>query len=430
MNLLTRTTVYYMLLTMMVFSAGGLITYHIFDRIVQEETDWFLSEEARIIQMQLADSTTDLKSLNNREQRVEWLGAATGEPRIVVRKDTLVEHIGIRKQIPFRLLSLTQDVESERYRITIFKSLIETDDVVDAAFDSTIYVFAILTVLMTVTSYLLSRWLFRPFYHTLEKIRHFRIKDNKELNLAHTSTKEFNTLNELMRQMTNRILGDYRNLKEFTENASHEMQTPLAVAKSKLELLLSMPNLNQEQAHLTESALRAIQKLSKLNQALTLLTRIENQEFSNLQAVNISDLLHKQLDDFQELMDLKEITLQVTTHPQATLYIDPILADILLTNLLKNAVQHNQRGGRVIVELKKEELIISNTGAPLKGRAEDMFERFRKNNQASDSLGLGLSIVRKICVKHHLAIRYEYQEGLHQMHLMLHPVQEEEMIDA
>ena len=212
--------------------------------------------------------------------------------------------------------------------------------------------------------------------------------------------------------MTEKIAKDYRNLKEFTENASHEMQTPLSIIQSKLELLIQSENLTAEQMQEVQVIYESAARLAKLNQALLLLAKIENSQFAEAKPVKLDEIIKTKLLFFEELIAHKNISVEVNLEP-LTINIHPILADILVSNLIGNAIKHNLEKGKLIVKLKGDELVIQNSGKPLTITPEQLFQRFRKADPASDSLGLGLAIVNEICIVYNYSIDYKYVDNLH-----------------
>jgi signal transduction histidine kinase len=268
---------------------------------------------------------------------------------------------------------------------------------------------------MVISSFLISTWMFRPFNLTLEKIKNFNIKSMQSTSLGKSGIKEFDILNGFINQMTEKVSSDYKNLKEFTENASHELQTPLAITKGKLELLLQQENLTQEQIDLIESSYAAITHMSKLNRSLTLLSKIENEEFSNKESINLSSELNKALDDFNDLIKLKNLDLECDVQKEVIIKNDKTLIKVLLNNLLQNAIRHNNKDGRIVVTLSENTLIIKNTGASLDIPGEQLFERFKKGVHSEKNSGLGLSIVHKICELSHYKISYDIDGTWHQV---------------
>ncbi|MCB0556989.1 MAG: HAMP domain-containing histidine kinase, partial [Phaeodactylibacter sp.] len=199
------------------------------------------------------------------------------------------------------------------------------------------------------------------------------------------------------------------------ENASHEMQTPLAVAQGKLDLLLETQGLSDEQLTLVQAIQQSIGKLSKLGKALQLLTKIDNQEFSSQAPVNFSRITEASLEHFSELATLKDLQMSSRIEPNVQISVDPVLADILVGNLLKNAIRHNGQGGWIAVELTSEKLVVRNSGKPPRVPTEQLFGRFQKSHATDGSLGLGLAIVKKIADASQFTVDYQFSEGAHQL---------------
>jgi signal transduction histidine kinase len=253
----------------------------------------------------------------------------------------------------------------------------------------------------------------QPFNITLEQIRNFSISQKNPIQLPATGTIEFKRLNKYVSDMTDKIRRDYKSLKEFSENASHEMQTPISIAKAKIELLLSNESLPEKDIELLTQVDISLQKLSSLVGSLGLLTKIENSEFSEVQQINLSKQLEENISYFSELITLKGLELQVEIESDVHISMDPNLLDILLSNLLKNAVRHNIGNGYIRVTLQKKVLTIENSGPALELPAYQMFERFKKGNQSNESLGLGLSLVKKIADLSNLAVEYRSANTTH-----------------
>ena len=303
-------------------------------------------------------------------------------------------------------------VGGKHYMVSMYDFVAEPDEIADGVKKSLVWIFLILLAIVGVTNLLISRRILSPFHKTLKAIEHFSLKADREINLAPTRTKEFQQLNYFLMKMTGKARADYRALKEFTENASHELQTPLAIIRGKLELLLESP-INEEQGKLILSALNSIERLSKINHSLALLNKLENQEFSALEPVNISVHVANALNDLSELIEMKSISLKKNIHESVNVLIHPSLADILIMNLFSNAIRHNVNNGTIDITLDSRKLLVQNTGLPPEIPVERAFERFKKNSHSNDSIGLGLAIVKQICAVSGLDISYEYQQGRH-----------------
>jgi signal transduction histidine kinase len=293
--------------------------------------------------------------------------------------------------------------------------IVEADDITEAVVTSLSRIFLLLLLGFGGIALFFSARIFRPFNQTLDRIRNFRVRDRGPLDLPETGTREFARLNHFIEQMAEKSRREYQALKEFSENASHEIQTPLAIARSKLELLLESPHLSDQEIELVGSAQESINKLSKLGRSLSLLTKIENEEFGDAGFVDFSRLVERAVDQFSELAELKDLRMRHQIEAGVALRIDPVLADVLLTNLLQNAVRHNYEGGCIEVRLDSRALCIQNTGQPPQAPPEEFFRRFRKDQQSGESLGLGLAIVKRICELNQLDISYRYLDERHQV---------------
>jgi signal transduction histidine kinase len=270
----------------------------------------------------------------------------------------------------------------------------------------------ILLLFVAITSRQMSKQILSNFNRTLKTIQGFDLKQKNRIKLAETQTYEFKELNQFLEKMTNRALDDYRSLKEFSENASHELQTPLAIIRGKLELLLET-HINEKQASLIEGIQNAVQKLSSINQSLVLLTKLENQEYPVKEKMDVSTFVRRSIDSFRELIEMKSISLTTEINPDIHLNLNPFVADILLTNLLGNAIRHNFMNGSIEVVLTSSGLSVKNTGDPPKVNTQELFKRFKKDKQSSESTGLGLAIVKQICDLNNFKVAYEFAKGFH-----------------
>ncbi|MEO0471650.1 MAG: HAMP domain-containing sensor histidine kinase [Bacteroidota bacterium] len=412
MRLLLKTTIFYLLLALSVFGIGGFIAYFVLQDAMRTEMDYELRRQLRYIARSIEEGQS-LESLTNRRIQiapVSWADTINSQNAFT---DTLFYHPVTDQLEVFRKLEVVRVVKDIPYHFTIIDIFIEEEDMIDSVVLILSRIFIILTLTFLVGSFVISRWLLKPFQGILQAIQHFRLRSDTAIELPSTSIREFRQLNHFVAQMTDKARQDYQNLKEFSENASHEMQTPLAIARGKLELLLASPDLKPEQLGLIDAAQQAMSRLSKLNQALTLLSKIENREFVPDKAIDFPVLFKRELEHFGEIAALKEIRIEPEIDPQCWLYIHESLAEVLISNLLKNAIQHNEAGGWVRVYLDQTTLRIDNSGPEPEGDPKQFFERFRKASTGQSNLGLGLAIVHKICDLHRFQIDYQFVDHHH-----------------
>lgn len=413
MKLISKALLWYFLLAAVVFGIGGVITFVLVKDAVEKETDYELNRNLRqIVRAMENGQTTEM--LENNRIRISFLQQPIAEERRFY-SDTLVYHARTERMENFRKLVALRNVGADPVKIEIMDIYFEQDDIIEVVSQILLRLFLIFSVVFLLGSFLISRRIFRPFEELLVSIDSWSLKSNAPLKLPQTNTKELQKLNNFLKRMTNKALHDYQNLKEFTENASHEMQTPLAIARGKLEILQEDPKLNVEQLKLIQSAQYSLNKLSRLGQALTLLTKIENLEFETQSQTNVSEIAHRISTQFEELAALKGLQLKKNIQADIQLQIDPLLTDILITNLLKNALQHNIEEGQIELTLTNQQLIVKNTGKQPEAPIHELFDRFKKSKNSNGTLGLGLAIVKKIVDVHQMEVHYSFNEGLHEV---------------
>lgn len=411
MRLVDKFTIWFLVITSIMLVAGGVI---VFSR-VQHEVD---QEAIRRIKSHIDNIAKELKQGRSpAELKSEYVEITEIDPALPEIDLNLYDTMAVyrpRMQALDRKLTVESSyhIGGTHYRISMYDFVAEPDEIADGVRKSLGLIFLILLAIVGITNLLISRRILAPFHQTLKAIQHFSLRREKEINLPPTRTKEFQQLNFFLKNMTGKARADYRALKEFTENASHELQTPLAVIRGKLELLLET-QLTEEQGNQILSALSSIEKLSKINHSLTLLNKLENQEFSAIGPINISAHVHAVLGELAELIEMKSIALRKDINDHVSVLLHPSLADILITNIVSNAIRHNNHGGEIFISLTPSRLLVANTGLPPQIPVEEAFGRFRRSHNNSDSIGLGLAIVKQICDVSGLTVNYEFEDGRH-----------------
>jgi two-component system, OmpR family, sensor kinase len=317
----------------------------------------------------------------------------------------------------YRLLVTSfYNIKGQWYRITTYSFIPSFYQLLPGVVDSFKWIFLLLLILVIISAGLISKYILAPFKRTLRVIQSFDLKQKTAIRLPDTQTSEFRELNVFLQKMTEKAREDYRSLKEFTENTSHELQTPTAIIRGKLDLLMES-DIRDEQAILIAETQNALERLSRIHSSLTLLTKLENHEYEADTKVCISQLTRETLNSFEELIQLKSLTLLTTIAEKIYVPLHPSLADLLLTNLIGNAIRHNvppaEETGLIQVSLTRDGLIVVNTGRQPQVPTAELFERFKKGNSGSDSIGIGLAIVRQICDLSHFTVDYQYRDGFH-----------------
>jgi signal transduction histidine kinase len=321
-------------------------------------------------------------------------------------------------KVLYRQLSHVVSISGTPYQIVIRKSQ-EQKAVLKANITRImLFVFVGLFIATLIFNWAISQNLWKPFRLSLEKIRGADLPKMEAIRFEKTNIEEFNELNSSLNIMTSKIYSDYINMKEFTENAAHEMQTPLAVVQSKIELLLQDANLTDEQVEAIMQANTALIRLSKLNQSLLLLAKIENHQYEATTPISLKDTTIKYLKLFDEMIKDKRLTVETTYAKDFVISLHSLLADSLISNLIGNAIKYNYNGGRINISISDSEYHISNTSNLPAIEQQQLFKRFNKSkNKADASTGLGLAIVKKIADTHNLNIAYKAENGEHHFYI-------------
>lgn len=271
---------------------------------------------------------------------------------------------------------------------------------------------SVLGVAIVLMMHFISGRLWRPFDKTLKAIELFKLKNGVCPPLPTSNTKEFVRLNTALKRLMNDSLHSYQLQKQFTENASHELQTPLAVFQSKLDLLLQQPELTDRQAAIIQDLYQMNSRLSRLSRNLLLLAKMENNQFNRTEKVDVVEVM-KDLESYLESLT-GELTLKLNIAMDALpTFANRSLLESMVNNLVVNAVRHNKTDGEITLALENNRLTVSNTSDEGALDAERMFSRFYRPTQKTGGNGLGLSIVKAVCDYHGWKIYYDYKDAKH-----------------
>jgi signal transduction histidine kinase len=275
---------------------------------------------------------------------------------------------------------------------------------------------AIATILVTLFLFVLInrsvlRQLWRPFYRSLELIQGFKVDEPGRPVYPESPIEEFRLMNQHFSQAAENANRDYRNLKEFSENASHELQTPLAIIRGNLDLLVQEP-MTDRQSELLQGIYGSVRRMTRLQESLLLLTKIDNRQFASVEPIRMDVLLQDKLQQLQELLHARNLQCHFEL-AETSMSANRELMDILLNNLFSNAIRHNVADGDIHAQLEERCLRVSNTGI---GEALDesrIFRRFYKSAAKAENNGLGLSIIKQICDTTAMRVGYGFAEGRH-----------------
>lgn len=312
----------------------------------------------------------------------------------------------------FRMIKFSLPVREKVYEVTVAKSLENTEDITKSVLTIAAVSIFILAIAGFIVNRILLKHLWKPFYKSMMLIKQYRIGQQLNPVFEKTNITEFAMLNDTLSTTLNKSEDDYQNLKEFTENAAHEMQTPLAVVRSKMDVLIQDEQLSEAQSNIVHGAYEAIKKLAKLNQALLLLTKIENRQYEVKEAIPLHTIIEEKIFYFNELLQNRNLSISLNLAP-VMIHMNAALADILLNNLISNSIKHSKKGDNIKVLLTAEKLIIKNGPGDKPLDANNIFKRFYKGNNSPEEHGLGLAIVKEICMSSGFTVHYTFEESMH-----------------
>ncbi|MDD3907251.1 MAG: HAMP domain-containing sensor histidine kinase [Bacteroidales bacterium] len=414
LNLLSITNRYYLISLSLFFIFAGVLLFYAISYNMNEELDEQLYAEQIHVENAIKSmdhiNATPLSLLDNIIVKKTSF-AVNIKPEIF---DSLIYDDVEKEMIPFRLIRFSAQTTNANYVIVIKESKIETSDLVISIFFSLMLVFGLFCLILYVANSYLNRKIWSPFLETISAIKTLNI-NNRDVSFKYQTShiEEFNELNFSLQKMIERIESDYLHMKEFSENAAHELQTPLSIIRSKLESLLQSKDLNNEDAQLIDQALESTVRLSRLNQSLLLLTKIENRQYEQKQEVSFSSVFDKYIEFYNENILENGIEIQLNKYEDFVFEINPTLADLLISNLLSNAIKHNIQDGEAVINIEKGRFEIFNTGEEPTCSTELFFNRFKKGNHLPEHLGLGLALVKEIVETSGLQITYIYENDRH-----------------
>ncbi len=326
-----------------------------------------------------------------------------------VFRDTLILEPGDNEMVPHRELYFSINHNGKYFTIVLRHLLPGNDDILQGAFLIMVGLIVIIAITLFLILSNISGKIWKPFYKTLNAITKFQMSEPLPV-FPDTPIDEFNTLNNTLQNLLKKISKDFLRTKEFNENASHELQTHLAIIRANTEKLLNEYDDKPVDPEIIQKILNATIKLSQAQKSLLLLSKIGNLEFKNPVETNLKETLNLVLDVFLEAIEIRNISLVVNSE-NCFLSIDPGLSSVMLTNLIKNAVKHNIQDGYISIQLTQNTLVIENSGSPFDGKPDVLLDRFIKGEQGN--LGIGLSIVKQICELYNFHISYRINSNIH-----------------
>ncbi len=412
-KLLHKTSRTYLVFALLVLTISAPLFYYITDRLYVDDADEaLLLRKEEFLQYALPGlKTSEIPIWNKFNRDIKIKKAAP------ILNDTLFYTFYFdtlhNENEPYRELNGLVEVEGKPYTYSARINLVEAEDLMESIALLFAFIIALLMIGLYFISRKLSQRIWKPFYETLLQIEKFEIDKNSNPLSANTGIEEFNRLHLSVNRLIERNLSIYRSQREFIENAAHELQTPLAVFQAKIETFVQRTDMTAAQAEILSSLTESASRLNRLNKNLLLLSKIENESYTDKQPIFIKEAIEKLLDFFTEQANAKCIQFKTDLDGQAGMVANPVLFEILISNLFMNAIRHNTPHGSINVFLTKNRLEISNTGANRPLSDAKLFLRFSKLNPSGEGTGLGLAIVKRIANLNGWKVEYTFENNLH-----------------
>lgn len=314
---------------------------------------------------------------------------------------------------PVRMLTSAFEMSGNYYKLRIVSSVLEEDDLIKGLLWEMIGLYVVLMIVIVLINNIVLQKLWQPFYQLVSQLKKYQIGIDKQTPAIKTNTKEFVDLQKAVNLLIQHTEETFEQQKQFIGNASHELQTPLAIAINKLELLIEKGTLTDEQATNVLDIMQVLDRMVRLNKSLLLLSKIDNNQFLANEKVVLNDIVKQVIVDFEDFASYKAITVSFTEVDEVILTMDKSLATIIVTNLIKNAIVHNVENGSVHIVVSQKSLEISNSGLAVPMDNEVVFTRFYKWDNHSNGSGLGLAIVKAISERYRFKVDYHYTDKLH-----------------
>lgn len=418
--LLSKTTKPFVIFLLIVLTISIPVYYYVIDVIWQDELD----EHNEIVAEKTAHELNRLNiSAEDLQKNIAlWnqIQPGTNIEKISSKKLPKDSIFTEEKYKPFsadptieryRSLRKIVFIKNSPYLFTIETNIEETESTIMIISFITFFFFTLIVIGLVVLNRRLSKIIWAPFNDTLNQLKKFNLNNQNKINFIKTDTKEFEELNDSLSRLIDHSIAVYKGQKEFTENASHELQTPLAIIKNKLDILLQSKDLTDQHYEIVEEINMALTRSSRINKNLLLLAKIENSQFDIVE-IEIDEQVKHSISNLEEHIDQKNISLSTNIEENVKSLGNISLTDVLINNLLINAIRHTDVDGNIKIELSKQYLRISNSG--FEGLNSDLiFKRFSRFSNDSSGSGLGLAIIKEICRFQKWEIGYNFQDNSH-----------------
>lgn len=393
LNFISASVIFFLIGSVaMYFSVRNIVAEDLQNRLLQQQKDFFYNAD----QNKLTDLSSKLVFIQITDKEIVY---SFSDTVLIVNESYIL----------YRKLKFSYLQDEQYYQVSILKNQSQSDSLIKKIVIMNVGFAMLFFLIMFFVNRHSIKSALSVFYSTIRKLEDFELRKLQTLTLETAEVQEVKKLNEVFEKMATQIYNDFEAQKEYTENVSHELQTPLAIISSKADELMQADNLSKEQMEQLALLLETTNRLSKINQALIFLTKIDNRFYTQGSTFSLNDLIKEKLQIFDSAIQEKKLILELDLLDITHINMNPYLAETLIINLIKNAIIHNTSGGVLRIQLRNNALSISNSGSPLSFPEKDIFKRFTRSENSKKNLGIGLSIVQRICELYTFKIAYTFR---------------------
>jgi signal transduction histidine kinase len=425
MKLIHKTTRYLAVVTIPIALAGAVLLYYLIHQVINKEIDELLSSELKQVQENLDRHPPGTGGLLNWDHNLQITPARVAGSQPPVFTDTTLLDPIENKVVSVRMLRAVYPVGKDYYVIRLHQPYLEFQEIAQYLSIGIVLCFIALFAILLFIGTLLFRRVLQPFYTIIERLSQYRIDQHAAITFPASDVDEFRLLGQSITEMTQQAAYRYSQQKQFTDTTSHELQTPLSILSTDLDLLQQSAGLTEADSQRIHRSQRTIKRLSSMNQSLLLLTKIDNQQFLQVEPVDLGNLIGVLLDTFSDYAASKHMTFERSDQQKPVVVINRQLAFILLSNLIRNAIRHGRPASSIGIASGAHYYAIRNQGEPLPFPSEKLFQRFVRNPALPQSTGLGLAIVKEIADQSGLRVDHTYSAsaGEHTFTITFQPAQ-------
>jgi signal transduction histidine kinase len=412
MKLVHKTTRNIFLAILPIALVGVFLLDYFIHQTISNEIDELLQSEFEQVKQKLRQHPPDATDLLNWDHNLQISISATARISSPILTDSIVADPIDNELVPVRMLLASYAVKGQYYVIRLHQPYLEFDEIAHILSVGIIVCFLALAAFLLLFEALIFQRIWRPFYTIIDQLKMFRIDQSEPVMFPVSDVDEFSLLSQSLEEMTRRAGYQYSQQKQFADNASHEMQTPLSILSFELDLLQQSSQLTEADLNRIQRSQQTIKRLSSMNQSLLLLTKIDNQQFVQNESINISELTNQLIENYTDYAAHKGMVLNRLIKSGPHLSMNRQLAFVLFSNLIKNAIRHGSPNTSILIQITIHSFIITNQGDPLPFPEEEIFQRFVRNQALPQSMGLGLALVKEIANQYGMTVEYTYASAI------------------